>query len=268
MVLNGATDLVKRSLVSERRGRSGPGRHGQRDPDSRWSISWSSTCSTISSRARIPAHQHRADRAEPAGADRLHCLPHPEHGDQRAIGAWRTWRPTTTRQNGIFNDLFSVASLLVTENDDGSGHPTIKIPNRNSFMVRNFYADMKRHDLGPEFYERNYDSTLQRQVHDRTVVGCRAARRRTGTTVAASICGKSSCGMVAKHRLHAMRFAAAVREPTGCHHDVPQRAGAVPAGRHRVEPGSGRSQQPPRFPQRGHGSIRLPELFNNPTELE
>ena len=27
-------------------------------------------------------------------------------------------------------------------------------------MIRNFYADMKRHDLGPAFYERNYDGTL------------------------------------------------------------------------------------------------------------
>ena len=88
--------------------------------------------------------------------------------DRRVADVETAYDPT----QGIFNDLFSVASLLVSENDDGSGHPTIKVPNRNSFMVRNFYADMKRHDIGPAFYERNYDGTLTTGVHDRTVVGC------------------------------------------------------------------------------------------------
>ena len=37
------------------------------------------------------------------------------------------------------------------------------MPLRNSFTVRNFYADLKRHDLGPNFYERNYDTTLQKE---------------------------------------------------------------------------------------------------------
>ena len=29
--------------------------------------------------------------------------------------------------------------------------------------MRNFFADMKRHDLGPNFYERNYDGTITTQ---------------------------------------------------------------------------------------------------------
>ena len=59
--------------------------------------------------------------------------------------------------------MYAVPSLLVSENDDRSGYPTIKVPNRNSFTVRNFYADMKRHDLGPAFHERNFDGTLRMQ---------------------------------------------------------------------------------------------------------
>ena len=42
---------------------------------------------------------------------------------------------------------------------------------------------------------------------------------------------------------------------------------AVPARRHRVEPGPRRSDDAG-FPQRGHGNIRLPVLFLNPSELE
>ena len=38
-------------------------------------------------------------------------------------------------------------------------------------MIRNFYADLKRHDLGPAFHERNFDGTTADAVHDGTVVG-------------------------------------------------------------------------------------------------
>jgi hypothetical protein len=31
--------------------------------------------------------------------------------------------------------------------------------------VRNFFADMKRHDLGPNFHERNYNGTLDDGIH-------------------------------------------------------------------------------------------------------
>ena len=50
--------------------------------------------------------------------------------------------------------------------------------------------------------------------------------------------------------------------------DVPQLARAVPAGRHRVEPRSRATAAPPGFPQFGHGSIKLPVLFNDPSDLE
>ncbi|NJO12315.1 MAG: thiol oxidoreductase-like protein [Gammaproteobacteria bacterium] len=52
-------------------------------------------------------------------------------------------------QFAVMNGLYSTASLLLTEEDDGSGHPTLKRPLLGSFVVRNFYADLKRHDLGP-----------------------------------------------------------------------------------------------------------------------
>ena len=66
-----------------------------------------------------------------------------------------------TRQRGIFNDLFATASLRLVETNDGSGHPTLKLPAQQSFVVRNFFADLKRHDLGPNFHERNFDGSMQ-----------------------------------------------------------------------------------------------------------
>src|SRR5581483_7278772 len=61
------------------------------------------------------------------------------------------------RVNGIFNSLFSTAAPLINIVDDGSGLPTLKQPQGNAFLVKNIYTDFKRHDLGPSFYERNYD---------------------------------------------------------------------------------------------------------------
>ena len=37
------------------------------------------------------------------------------------------------------------------------------MPQRQPFTVTNLYTDFKRHDLGPAFYERNYDGTLHTQ---------------------------------------------------------------------------------------------------------
>ena len=37
--------------------------------------------------------------------------------------------------------------------------------------MHNFFTDLKRHDLGPGFHERNYDGTTQTAVHDRRRCG-------------------------------------------------------------------------------------------------
>jgi hypothetical protein len=63
--------------------------------------------------------------------------------------------------NGIFNDLFAVATTLFHMESDGTGFPPLLLPNENTFVVENFFSDLKRHDLGPFFHERNYDGTLQ-----------------------------------------------------------------------------------------------------------
>lgn len=46
---------------------------------------------------------------------------------------------------------------------DGTALPTLKLPAGAPFVVRNFFADFKRHDLGDAFDERNYEGTFQQQ---------------------------------------------------------------------------------------------------------
>ena len=62
-------------------------------------------------------------------------------------------------QNGIFNDLFATASTRFVVFEDGDTYPQL-LPEGNQFVVRNIYTDLKRHDLGPAFHEREYDESL------------------------------------------------------------------------------------------------------------
>ncbi len=61
--------------------------------------------------------------------------------------------------NGIFNDLFATASTRFDVVDDGGEYPLL-LPQEEPFLVESIYSDLKRHDLGPAFYEREYDGTL------------------------------------------------------------------------------------------------------------
>ncbi|MFT7130478.1 MAG: hypothetical protein ACI89U_002601, partial [Gammaproteobacteria bacterium] len=65
-------------------------------------------------------------------------------------------------QKGIFNDLFATATTRFDIVDDGNFYPLL-LPQRNSFEVKNIFSDLKRHDLGPAFHERDYDGSLVTQ---------------------------------------------------------------------------------------------------------
>ena len=62
-------------------------------------------------------------------------------------------------ERGIFNDLFATATTLFTPEDDGNEFPQL-LPTGDKFVVENFYSDLKRHDLGPAFHEREFDGTI------------------------------------------------------------------------------------------------------------
>lgn len=62
-------------------------------------------------------------------------------------------------KKGIFNRLFATATTLYDTVDDGQEFPKL-LPKGNAFLVKNIFADFKRHDLGPAFHERLYDGSL------------------------------------------------------------------------------------------------------------
>lgn len=167
---------------------------------------------------------------------------------------------------GVFNKLFATATLLVTEQNDGSGHPTIKVPNRNSFTVRNFYADMKRHDLGPNFHERNFDGTMTTHFmteplwgvgssppygHDGRSINLREVILRHGGEAQASRNAFDALPDSSENAILEFLNSLVLFPPDDTASNL--------------DPGN---RNTPTFPQRGHGSIRLPALFNNSNELE
>ena len=61
-------------------------------------------------------------------------------------------------EHGVFNDLFATAYPLFTHVTDGDEYPRLA-PVGGRFLVENIFTDLKRHDLGPEFDERDFDGT-------------------------------------------------------------------------------------------------------------
>jgi len=167
---------------------------------------------------------------------------------------------------GIFNDLFATATLLVTEVNDGSGFPTLKRPNGAQFVVRNFFADMKRHDLGPKFHERNYNGTLTTLFmteplwgvgtsapygHDGRSINLREVILRHGGEAQASRDAFAGLSESSKSTVLEFLNSLILFPPDDTASNL--------------DPGDPNA---PGFPQRGHGSIRLPAVFNDPTDLE
>jgi hypothetical protein len=65
---------------------------------------------------------------------------------------------------GVFNNLFATASgrfQAVPGSEDELGFPIIE-PQGQPFLVEDIFTDFKRHDLGTQLHERNFDGTFQR----------------------------------------------------------------------------------------------------------
>ncbi len=168
--------------------------------------------------------------------------------------------------NGIFNRLFATASVLFTPQDDGSGFPALKYPANQPFLVRNIFTDFKRHDLGPDFYERNYDGTIRRQFLTTPLWG-------VGTSAPYGHDGRSLNlrEVILRHggeALHA-RDAFATLAP-GDQNKVLEFLGSLVIfppddTASTLDPGNRTARS---FPQLGHGSVNLTVLFNNPSDVE
>jgi Di-haem oxidoreductase, putative peroxidase len=182
--------------------------------------------------------------------------------DRRVADVETVYDPT----KGIFNNLFATATTLYREVDDGSGLPHLKLPAGNSFVVQDILSDFKRHDLGPKFYERNWDGSLQTTFLTRPLWG-------VGSTGPYGHDGRSMTlhEVILRHGKEAQASRDAYAALRSHEQDELQTflnslvlfppddtASNLDAG----------DPSKDNFPQFGHGSIKLTVLFDNPSDPE
>jgi len=168
--------------------------------------------------------------------------------------------------HGNFNNLFSTATQLVEAMNDGSGLPWLQQPLGKPFLVRNIFTDFKRHDVGPGFYERNYDGTMQTMFLTRPLWG-------VGSTGPYGHDGRSMTldDVILRHGGESLASREAYRKLSGSESDALQiflnSLILFPPDdtASNLDPGN---RSTPNFPQAGHGSIKLTVLFNDPTDPE
>jgi hypothetical protein len=167
---------------------------------------------------------------------------------------------------GNFNRLFSTASPLIQSVNDGTGHPPLMQPMRGAFAVENIFTDFKRHDLGPNFHEINYDGTIRKQFLTTALWG-------VGSTGPYGHDGRSMSltEVILRHG------GAAITERNAFAGLPSSDKDAILAFLNslilfppddtasNLDPGN---RSTPGFPQFGHGSIRLTGLFLNPNDVE
>jgi hypothetical protein len=166
----------------------------------------------------------------------------------------------------IFNGLYSTARLLVYEDNDGSGYPTIKRPLQRAFFVHNFFSDLKRHDLGPAFHERNYDGTITREFMTRPLwgVGSSAPYGHDGRSI-------NLREVILRHGGEAQKsrnaFVALPESGKLALTEFLNSLVLFPPDdtASNLDPGN---PDAPGYPQHGHGSVSLTVLFNSPTDPE
>jgi hypothetical protein len=193
-------------------------------------------------------------------------------------------------QGNPFNRLFATASLFgAIVNDFGT--PNIRtfesnpafadsaaVPAR-SFVVRNFFADLKRHNLGPNFFERFHDNrTAPQQLfmteplwgvgtsapygHDGRTHNLEEVILRHGGEALASRDNFNAMTRSNKNQLVSFLNSLILFAPDdtasnlqGVNTNPPDPDGGGPI----VNQG---------FPQAGHGAIALTVLFNNTADIE
>jgi len=168
--------------------------------------------------------------------------------------------------NGIFNRLFATAGLLYTSQDDNSGFPALKRPSNQSFLVKSIYTDFKRHDIGSDFYERNYDGTIRREFlttplwgvgtsgpygHDGRSLNLREVILRHGGEAVGARDAFAALSSDNQNRVLEFLRSLVIFPPDDTASNL--------------DPGN---RNAPSFPQFGHGSVNLTALFNNPSDIE
>lgn len=170
------------------------------------------------------------------------------------------------RRRGVFNGLFATATPLFRERLDRPGLPPRRQPAGGRFVVANFYSDLKRHDLGPAFWERNFDGTLQKEFvteplwgvgstppygHDGRSINLHEVILRHGGEAQRARDRYAAAGPLAQSAVRTFLESLVLFPPDDTASNL--------------DPGDRDASD---FPQRAHGSIRLPGLFLDPEEAE
>ncbi|MGE0656271.1 MAG: di-heme oxidoredictase family protein [Pyrinomonadaceae bacterium] len=167
---------------------------------------------------------------------------------------------------GNFNNLFATATPLFSLVPDNSGYPDYKRPLGGRYRVENIFTDFKRHDLGPNFHERNYDGTYQRLFMTTPLwgVGSSGPYGHDGRSV-------HLLDVILRHGGEAERsrneFASKNRNRQQEVLEFLNSLVLFPPDdtASNLDPGD---RNHPMFPQYGQGSIKLGVLFNNPNDPE
>src|SRR5262249_9206082 len=149
---------------------------------------------------------------------------------------------------------------------DGTSLPNLKQPAGAAFVVRNFFADFKRHNLGDNFHERNYEGTYQELFiteplwgvattapygHDGRSGTLEDVIQRHGGEAQASRDSFAALGRMQKVWLMNFLGTLVLFAPDDTASTLQPKD---PAAVH--------------FPQNGHGAISLTVLFNDKTDPE
>ncbi|MGH6905855.1 MAG: di-heme oxidoredictase family protein [Geminicoccaceae bacterium] len=169
-------------------------------------------------------------------------------------------------ERGGFNGLFANARTRLQVVADDPVLPPLRRAAKRRFRVRDIFTDFKRHDLGPNFWERNFDGTLQREFMTEPLWG-------VATTAPYGHDGRS------------VNLREVILRHGGEAQEARDAFAALPDDRQRqlleflaslvlfppadtasnLDPGD---PTDPDFPQSRHGSIALSELFNDPDDRE
>lgn len=167
---------------------------------------------------------------------------------------------------GNFNSLFATATPLFSAVPDDSGLPYWKRPIGGSFLVKNIFTDFKRHNLGPNFYERNYDGTYQTMFltaplwgvgstgpygHDGRSINLRDVILRHGGEAQLARDSFAALNWNKQQEIIAFLNTLILFPPDDTASNL--------------DPGDRNATN---FPQHGHGSIKLGVLFNDPNDPE